>query len=112
MNDQELYYEYLECDCGAPECVLRVVLDRETFPCKPEIYLGAQLNPYLPFYRRVWYGLIYIFTGKPQHTNSWVSTILSEDSINKLSKIIVSYRFIKKLRTSKIKKQKLSEGRE
>lgn len=66
---------YFSCDCGEMDHTLRFVLDLDEHSeirC-PTIYTDIRLNHYLPWYRRVWIGIKYIFgTDIPQTHDGWM----------------------------------------
>ena len=53
------------------------------------------------FFRRVWLALKFVFFKEP---NIFAETLVSESSIDDLSRIIVSYRLLKKLRAARKRK--------
>ena len=55
--------EHLDCCCGSPQHTLRFVLDFDTFGDDeiPTIYTDVQMAHYLPWYKRIWVAIKYIF---------------------------------------------------
>jgi len=57
--------KYFECDCGSYMHNLRVVWFQDEWMkennCEKELYVDIHLNHYLPWYKRVWTALRYIF---------------------------------------------------
>lgn len=48
---------YAECVCHDAGHVTRFILDKKY----DEILVEVQLNPYYPWYKRVWYAIKYVF---------------------------------------------------
>jgi hypothetical protein len=51
--------EYVECECGTIEHMLRFTWNDD--PDWPEIYVDVYLNQRYGLFKRLWYGLKYIF---------------------------------------------------
>jgi len=56
---------YIECQCGTPEHTLRFVWEEGTD--WPEMYVEVCLVQYYGFFKRLWYGLKYIFGYKSKY---------------------------------------------
>ncbi len=61
---------YFECACGSPEDTIRFTLDKEL----GMIYCDFYLNHYIPWYKRIWIAIKYIFKIPPHHPHfaSWI----------------------------------------
>ena len=70
---------FFECRCGANEHTLRFILDLE----ERELYASIFLDPTLPWWRRLWIGIKYIFGVVPSfgHFGTWV---LREEDVERL----------------------------
>jgi hypothetical protein len=66
---------------------------RAKFNEDPELYVDVQF-PVLPFYKRVWVALRYVFGNQ----EAWTEHCLTDESIVSLGKIIQKYRMVKALR--------------
>lgn len=61
---------YFECTCGAPDHTLRFILDTDDE--LPTIYTEVMMSHYLPWYKRVWVGIKYMFgMDKVDHFGGW-----------------------------------------
>lgn len=67
---------YFECECGADEHTLRFILDKEDGILYTHIYL----NHYLPWWKRAWRAIRYVFGYRCRygHWDSWL--IRAEDA--------------------------------
>lgn len=67
--------EYFTCACGSFDHTLRFVLDLDRSDDKdhialPSIFTEMQMNHYLPWYKRVWLGIKFIFGTDVRHAYS------------------------------------------
>lgn len=74
---------YLECACDSTEHVLRFTLDRES----DEIYTDVYLNPWLPWHKRAWRALRYVFGYRCKYGH-WDCTIINREGAKKLRAIL------------------------
>lgn len=58
-------HEYIECYCDSEHHLLRFTWDED--PDWSEIYLDVHLNYYYGFFKRLWYGIKYIFGFKSSY---------------------------------------------
>lgn len=70
---------YLGCSCGNPSCCLMVWHDPEDH----EVSINAQLNHYLPWYKRLGHGLRYIFGLTPVRCH-YVEILMDASDISSL----------------------------
>lgn len=73
---------YLECSCHTPEHLLKIYVDQWDL-LEPSLVILSQLNHLMPWYKRVWYGLKYIFNSKGVYGH-WEETLLSPEDGDKL----------------------------
>lgn len=74
---------YLECACSSDEHTLRFTLDKED----GEIYTSVYLNRYLPWYKRAWHALRYVF-GYHCKYGHWDCTVINREGAAKLRAIL------------------------
>jgi hypothetical protein len=75
---------YFECQCESFEHNFRVVVDKED-EC---VYVDTHLNPWMPWYRRLYYATRYALG---LHTGKWypfTSTVLKKEDIERLIKVL------------------------
>jgi hypothetical protein len=79
MNN--LQYTYLPCECAS------FILDKEN----KELWLEIHLNTYLPWWKRVWSAIKYIFGHKSEygHFDCWM---MRPDDANKIIELMEEYR--------------------
>lgn len=94
--------EWLDCKCSHPAHSLRVSLfvhgpgvDDVEIVVEPRFSLSS-----FNIFQRAWYSLQLFFGLK---SDVFDVTLLDEKSINQLSKLIVSYRLLRKLRRARSK---------
>jgi len=97
MTDKTVW---LECKCSVPEHAVRVSLakwgGRED---DVELWIEPQLRlADVGFFKRVWWAIKILFGYDPA---CFTECIVSEESLDELSTIIVSYRLIRKLRKAR-----------
>ncbi len=101
MPDETI--EWLECKCNSPEHSVRVSLkkwgDREE---DVELWIEPQLRAvHLSLYQRIKMAVKILFGYK---VSCFAECLISDESMNELSRLIVSYRLLKKLRKARDKK--------
>jgi hypothetical protein len=81
MNN--LQYTYLPCECASSEHAIVFVLDKEN----KELWLEIHLNTYLPWWKRVWSAIKYIFGYKSEygHFDCWM---MRPDDANKIIELM------------------------
>ena len=57
--------KYVECQCGTVEHTLRFTWDDD--PDWPEVYVDVHLGYHYGIFKRIWYGLKYIFGFKSRY---------------------------------------------
>ena len=70
---------HFDCVCDSDEHVFVVRMDRE----EGEMYTSVHLNGYLPWYKRAWYALRYVF-GYHCRYGHWDCVLLDEVRATKL----------------------------
>lgn len=91
---------WLECECTTPEHAVRITLHKHG-PASTDLELTIEprlLVARQGFFRRL-YWAISILLGR--NVDLFAECILSDESINKLSTMISSYRLLTKLRVAK-----------
>lgn len=79
--------DYFECVCGIPEHTLRFTSVAEPiFDDDGEFYVETFLNQYLPWYKRLYVAIKYVF-GRPP-VSAYDCTILTQDEANKLATLL------------------------
>jgi len=77
-------YKYIECNCETAEHTIRFTNDPDiTYPA---IYVTFQLNPYVTFWKRLWFGIKYI-CGIRCLWGHWDEAVLSGKQIEELQKL-------------------------
>jgi len=71
---------HLDCDCGSPEHILRLMYDED----ERELYTEVQLRQYRNIFKRVWVALKYV-CGYTSRYGVWDCTCLSWEGIEKLN---------------------------
>lgn len=83
---------YLECACSSVEHTLRFVLDKDD----DEIYVEMHLNPCLPWYKRVWQAVRYVFGYRCKYGH-WNCTVINREGAKKLRAILDEFEAPSKL---------------
>jgi len=68
---------YIPCECHSVDHVVRFTKDEEW-----GVYVNVQLDPYLPFWRKVWVALKYVFGHYEQC--HWAECVLTDDTRDKV----------------------------
>lgn len=76
-------YFYFECQCSDYEHVFRFALD----PKDGEVWLDVNLNHCLPWYKRVWIALRYVFK-KTEAYGHYDITMLRDDDYKRLHDLL------------------------
>ena len=71
---------YIECDCGGFGHLARISYFEDD---KEYAYLNMQLNHYLPWYKRMWYAINYVF-GREVDQCNYVENCMSVDARKQL----------------------------
>lgn len=86
-------HEFFDCDCVHPDHLMRVDIfqwsDQPVRKGDVELSFTLQLSHYLPFHKRVWAAIRYIF--KVVHHDWYTSTIVKFEDIERLKNIIDDY---------------------
>jgi hypothetical protein len=77
--------EFFECQCGADEHTLRMILDLD--PMDPCIYTTVYMNPYLPWYRRAWIGIKYML-GEPWRTGAFTEFMMRPEDVPRIRALL------------------------
>ena len=87
---------WLDCVCARPEHSVRISLH---YGRALALWVEPQLKARrVGFFQRIWIALKFVFLREP---DMFEGAKLSEDSVDKLSRVVVSYRLLKKLRNAK-----------
>ena len=78
-------YKYVECLCESPDHVIRISYDE--YDCWVEV----QLNFYLPWHKRVWNAIRYIFNVGPKWGGHWDATLLDSKKAREVCDILNEY---------------------
>ena len=82
--------EYMECKCMSPEHLVRFHLDT----VDGDLCLDFHLDTYLPWYKRAWRGLKYLFGYKSKY-GDFDELLFKEDDLVKLQEILKYQKEIK-----------------
>lgn len=74
-------HKYIECECGTVEHTLRFTHDDS--PDWPEIYVDVHLGQHYGFFKRLWYGIKYIFGFKSVYGH-FDESVLGEEKVKEL----------------------------
>lgn len=69
--------EYFECQCSDFNHVFRFVLDEKD----GEAWLEVNINHYLPWYKRVWEAVRYVFGLRPAYGHYDITMLREEDYV-------------------------------
>lgn len=83
---EHLQTEYFECQCFSTEHVLRFIFAVDEKAGDPEVYTEVFLNPWEPWYKRVWKAVKYIFGYKCRYGH-WDCTNLKPKDVVRLRKL-------------------------
>lgn len=87
--------KFLECQCKDSSHL--VVVRCDIFENEmPEIYIGYQLNHYLPWHKRVIHAIKYVI-GITNKGSSWDTVILTDQGVQDLQTVIKEYNKNKKI---------------
>ena len=113
--------EYFECACHSFDHTLRFVLDLDENVAEddwsfPTIYAEVMLGHYLPWYKRVWLGIKYIFGYDVQFAYSCWEINHESDTpdkmIDMLEKLKVSLKKAEERRQKIIKNRQIKDSEE
>ena len=76
--------KYIECSCHLPEHTLRFTLDDD--PDWEAIFIETYLSHYFGFFKRLWYGVKYIFGYKNKYS-AFDTTVLCREQIKELREL-------------------------
>lgn len=83
MSDSELF---VRCDCGDPDHML--VFDTWHWDeGDVDSYVSFSLSHGVPWYKRVWYALKYVFTGKTTK-HWWPEVVLTREKVDSIIKYL------------------------
>lgn len=86
---------WLDCKCSHPLHSIQVVFERNNPPDNPEIYVQTLLADYDSFWTRLKNAVKYLFRRTPTIV---ADTILDEEAVDRLGKLVVTYRLLKNVR--------------
>jgi len=97
-NDElNLVSGYIQCECHMPNHSFLLSLDKED----ASLSLSVQLNHFLPWYKRIWVAVQYIFGRKPGVYYDWDSVILKDEGIKVISDLVRKYKSAKNSNNSR-----------
>jgi hypothetical protein len=74
------------CSCLSPAHT--VLFFQENYEgYQPILAMEVQLNQWLPWYKRIWYAIKYVFRRKTNDGGHWDTVLLNHDSILKLREL-------------------------
>ena len=76
---------YIDCLCESPDHMIRISYDDD------DCWVEVQLNYYLPWYKRVWNALRYIFGAQPKWGGHWDVTLLDVRKAIEVRNILSEY---------------------
>lgn len=81
QNDWQ--YHYVECDCRDDAHLFKLVYVPGDNYGVGNVCLSVQMNQYLPWYKRVWQALRYVF-GAESRFGHWDTTCMEPDRVQAL----------------------------
>ena len=95
---------WMECACTRPDHAVRVSLHKwGPLASDVHLWLEPRLTPVdTSLWSRFKLAMKILFVGRSEY---FVECILDENSVDNLSKLIVSYRLLRKIRTAREQKQ-------
>lgn len=91
---------HFDCECQSPEHTLRFAVDPDSQD--PELYTEVYLNDHRGFFKRLWYGLRYIF-GYQCRYGAWDCWVMREEDIGRLRNLLDRYEVLVKAKPEKTK---------
>ena len=86
MTDKVIH---LDCDCHSPEHIIRYSLWAWDYNDRPEMFVEVQAGHYLPWYKRIWPAIKYMF-GIPGL--DWHEAIIRPQDVDKLTSMLEEYK--------------------
>lgn len=80
IENEERKVELFNCGCNTPEHIFYV----SKYKDEPEFFFEVQLNNWLPWYKRIYYAIRYVFGGDC----GWDETILEPEDTKRLIKFL------------------------
>jgi len=80
--------QYIDCDCGSADHVIRFVLTEDEIP---ELYIEMQMHQYRNMLQRIWEALRYIFKCKSRY-GYWDVCMIDREGATKLAKILKEFQ--------------------
>ena len=74
-------HKYIECECETVNHILRFTHDDN--PSWPEIFVDVHLNQHYGFFKRLWYGIKYIFGFKSKY-GQFEEVLLGKEKVKEL----------------------------
>lgn len=84
-------HRYFDCQCSDFNHVIRFVLDEKD----GEAWLEVNINPYLPWYKRVWEAVRYVFGKRPAYGH-YDTVMLREEDYHQLHDLLDRSSLIKR----------------
>lgn len=83
--------EYMECRCMSTEHLFKFYIDIED----ASVCLEVHLANWLPWYKRIWRGIKYVF-GYKSKFGDFDTTIMKDEDINKLIDLLAYFKTLQK----------------
>lgn len=91
MTDDIHRSEYFACSCHNPECVIAVDLylspADDRFPETRDLCFHVQLSQWLPWYKRLWHAMRYVW-GSQSNKYHWAETYLKKEDVARLRSLL------------------------
>jgi hypothetical protein len=79
-------HHYFECRCDSYEHTFRVSTDK----VEGDAFFDVTLNRWLPWYKRVWYALLFVFNRDTGNWYPYDAVWLSNEDVNRLIEVLSS----------------------
>lgn len=109
MSNNGQYHSYLDCICSSMDHIARVDLDTWDPLEDPELSLTVKLNPNYSFWKRLVVAFKYLFNIKRSSCWDYDYVVLTKESIDRLSTMIIQWRLLQKLRIKRRAKKYVKE---
>jgi hypothetical protein len=89
MRDDKSYTIHLDCECHSPDHIVRYSFWDWGPDEMPDLFVEVQAGHYLPWYKRIWLGIKYMF-GVP--SLSWHDAFIKAKDVDVLQKMLNDYK--------------------
>lgn len=76
---------HIDCECSSFDHSLRICVDQET----GDLWVNTRLNTYLPWYRRVWRALVYVFRPGASRYGHYDETHVAHGDFDRLRALLI-----------------------